>query len=57
VYVNHIDALKQQLERTPRPFPTLSFKREVASIDEFTFEDFQLHGYQPLEAIKMQMAV
>ena len=57
VYLNHVDALKQQLQRTPRPFPTLSIKRTVDSIDDFTFDDFQLHGYKPLDAIKMQMAV
>ena len=57
VYLNHVDALKQQLQRTPRPFPTLAIKRTVSSIDDFTFDDFQLHGYKPLDAIKMQMAV
>ena len=57
VYLNHVDALKQQLERTPRSFPTLSIKRTVAHIDDFTFDDFQLTGYKPLEAIAMKMAV
>lgn len=57
VYLNHVDALKQQLDRTPRAFPTLSFKRAVSNIDDFTFDDFELKGYKPLEAIKMQMAV
>jgi len=57
VYTNHVDALKQQLQRTPRPFPTLTLKRQVSNIDEFTFEDLELKGYKPLEAIKMQMAV
>lgn len=57
VYLNHVDALKQQLDRTPRAFPTLSFKRAVSDIDQFTFEDLELKGYKPLEAIKMTMAV
>ena len=57
VYLNHVDALKQQLDRTPRAFPTLSFKRQVGDIDQFTFEDLELKGYKPLEAIKMTMAV
>ncbi|OZJ05858.1 hypothetical protein BZG36_00864 [Bifiguratus adelaidae] len=39
VYVDHIDALNQQLERTPRPFPTLRFAREVHDIDNFVYED------------------
>jgi thymidylate synthase len=57
VYSNHIEPLKQQLERTPLPFPTLTLARKVESIDDFVFEDFVLKGYTPLEAIKMQMAV
>jgi thymidylate synthase len=57
VYTNHVDALKQQLERTPRPFPTLSIKRQVDSIDDFTFDDLVLSGYKPLDSIKMTMAV
>jgi thymidylate synthase len=57
VYMNHVEPLQQQLARTPREFPTLGIKRRVSSIEEFTFEDFDLQGYKPLEAIKMQMAV
>jgi thymidylate synthase len=29
VYVNHIDALGEQLQRQPRPFPKLNIKRQV----------------------------
>jgi hypothetical protein len=29
VYLNHVDALKEQLIRTPGPFPKLVIKREV----------------------------
>lgn len=57
VYLNHVDPLLQQLERTPRSFPSLRIKRDVTDINQFTFDDFELTGYQPLEAIKMQMAV
>ncbi len=57
VYNNHIEPLKQQLQREPRPFPTLLIKRSVADIDSFTAEDFELKNYQPHDTIKMQMAV
>lgn len=30
VYVNHIDALNEQLVRQPRPFPKLNIKRQVS---------------------------
>lgn len=57
VYLNHVDPLKQQLERTPRPFPKLRITRNVENIDDFKFEDFEMIGYDPYPAIKMEMAV
>ncbi|XP_022918259.1 thymidylate synthase isoform X2 [Onthophagus taurus] len=57
VYTNHVVALKEQLKRTPRAFPTLNIKRSVSNIEDFQFEDFELIGYDPYPAIKMQMAV
>ncbi|XP_065070460.1 thymidylate synthase-like [Rhopilema esculentum] len=57
VYANHVDALKIQIEREPRPFPTLKFKRNITDIDDFKFEDFELEGYKPHPKIKMEMAV
>jgi dihydrofolate reductase/thymidylate synthase len=57
VYSNHVEPLRVQLEREPKPFPTLKIKRDVKSIDEFTADDFLLENYQCHEAIKMQMAV
>ncbi|XP_055603546.1 thymidylate synthase [Uranotaenia lowii] len=57
VYLNHVEPLKEQLERTPRRFPTLHFKRTVNSIDDFRFEDFEVRDYDPYPSIKMQMAV
>lgn len=57
VYLNHVDALKIQLTREPRPFPTLKIKRNVEDIDSFKFEDFEIIGYDPHPTIKMKMAV
>ncbi|SPQ95427.1 unnamed protein product (mitochondrion) [Plasmodiophora brassicae] len=57
VYMNHVDALKEQLKRTPRPFPTLTINSSTTSIDGFKFEDVHLDGYNPYPAIKMDMAV
>ena len=56
VYLNHVDALKTQLERTPRPFPKLTIKRQVSDID-FQFADFDIEGYNPYPKIDMEMAV
>ncbi|MFH4977137.1 hypothetical protein AB6A40_003846 [Gnathostoma spinigerum] len=57
VYVNHVDALKQQLKRKPRSFPKVHFKGEIKTIDDFTSENIVLEGYDPYPPIKMTMAV
>lgn len=57
VYLNHVDALKEQLTREPRPFPTLKIKRNVEKIEDFTIDDFELSGYDPHPKLSMPMAV
>ncbi|CAG8723875.1 24353_t:CDS:2 [Racocetra persica] len=56
VYLDHIDALKVQLEREPRAFPRLEIKREITDINDFKLEDFEIIGYQPYGKIKMNMS-
>lgn len=59
VYVNHVDALREQLRRKPRPFPTLSIStpHEKTGIDSFEYKDLEVKGYLPHKSIKMKMAV
>ncbi|KIP04364.1 hypothetical protein PHLGIDRAFT_36971 [Phlebiopsis gigantea 11061_1 CR5-6] len=57
VYRDHVDALKVQLEREPRPFPKLRWKRRVEDIDDFASEDFVVEGYNPHPTIAMKMSV
>lgn len=57
VYLNHIEALKKQLQREPRPFPTLEIAHDVPDIDSFSLDKFKITGYDPHPTIKMQMAV
>jgi dihydrofolate reductase/thymidylate synthase len=57
VYLNHVDALQTQLERTPRAFPKLQINPDKQNIDDFVFADFTVVGYQPHKTIKMEMAV
>mmetsp|Transcript_4221 Transcript_4221/g.6175 ORF Transcript_4221/g.6175 Transcript_4221/m.6175 type:complete len:520 (-) Transcript_4221:99-1658(-) len=57
VYSNHVDALKEQLERAPRAFPKLKMNPDKKDIDSFTFDDFEVVGYKPHKTIKMKMAV
>jgi thymidylate synthase len=55
IYVNHIDGLKDQLNRIPKPLPHLDIAQKT--IDELQFEDFTLTGYQCDEPIKFEVAV
>ena len=57
VYLNHVEALRLQCQREPRPFPQLRVKRPVTDIDSFTADDFELLHYEPYDNIKMEMAV
>ena len=57
IYMNHIDALSEQINRTPRAFPRLLLNPAVNSIDGFQYADFTIEGYNPDKPIKMDMAV
>lgn len=57
VYKNHIEPLKEQLQRKPRNFPKLVIKRKVEDIEDFKFDDFEIVGYNPYPKIHMEMAV
>ena len=57
VYVNHVDALREQLTRVPRPFPRLVINPQITDIDGFSFSDLTIENYHPDAAVKMKMAV
>lgn len=56
IYKNHVEALKVQLQREPRPFPKLKITPK-SSIDDFRFEDFKIEDYNPHPTIPMEMSV
>jgi thymidylate synthase len=58
IYLDHVDALRIQLEREPRTFPELKIKRDKGgSIDGWKAEDFEIKGYDPHKSIAMKMSV
>ncbi|AXI39609.1 thymidylate synthase [Bacillaceae bacterium ZC4] len=57
IYNNHIEQVKLQLTREPRPLPTMKLNKEVKSIFDFTYEDFTLEGYDPHPHIKGEVSV
>jgi thymidylate synthase len=57
LYSNHIEQTKLQLSREARPLPKLIIRRDVESIFEFRFDDFEVVGYDPHPAIKGEVAI
>jgi thymidylate synthase len=57
IYLNHLEQVKLQLTRDPRPLPTMKINPDVKNILDFTFEDFELIGYDPHPAIKGEVSV
>lgn len=57
LYKNHLDQARLQLTRDPRPLPVMKLNPAVTEIDGFTFEDFELVGYDPHPHIKAAVSV
>jgi thymidylate synthase len=57
LYLNHLDQAREQLARTPRPFPLMRINPAAKDIFAFKYEDFTLEGYDPHPAIKAPIAV
>ena len=57
IYSNHLEQVKLQLTREPRPLPKMKINPDVKSIFDFKFEDFELVDYDPHPHIKGVVAV
>jgi thymidylate synthase len=57
LYLNHMDAAREQLSRSPRPLPRLTLTPRAESIDGYRIEDFIIEGYDPHPPIKADVAV
>jgi thymidylate synthase len=57
IYLNHVEQVKEQLEREPLPAPQLLLNRDITDITKFTMADIELVDYQSHGAIKAEMAV
>jgi len=57
IYLNHLEQVKLQLGREPRPLPRMSLNPRVKDLLVFQYEDFSLESYDPWPAIKAPIAV
>ena len=47
IYRNHLDQVRLQLSRTPRPLPRMELNPARRSLFDFRYDDFRLVGYDP----------
>lgn len=57
IYENHFTQVKEQLKRTPRPFPQIKLNPKIKKIDDFKFTDFKVLDYNPYPPIKADITV
>ena len=55
IYSEHVDAMKEQITRTPLPFPTLEILNKRENINDYVVEDFKIHDYHHHAPIKLKM--
>jgi thymidylate synthase len=57
IYKNHLEQVKLQLTRDPRPLPKMTINPEVKSIFDFKYDDFTLTDYNPHPHIAGKVSV
>ena len=57
LYENHLEQVKEQLGREPRPLPTLRLNPAIDCVTKFTAADIELSGYDPHPKLTGSVAV
>ncbi len=57
IYENHVDQVKEQLSREPKPFPEIKIDNSVKKLEDFRPEHVELIGYEPHPSIKAELTV
>ncbi|HEB92910.1 MAG TPA: thymidylate synthase [Gammaproteobacteria bacterium] len=57
LYSNHLEQAALQLARRPLPLPTMTLNPAIDNLFKFTFDDFELTGYESHPHIKAPVAV
>ncbi len=57
LYLNHLEQTQEQLGREPRSLPQMKINPEIKSIFDFSYDDFELVGYDPHPHISAPISV
>lgn len=57
IYMNHVEQVRELIDRAPRPLPTMKITRTPVSIDDYRIEDFEVSDYNPHPPIHGDVAV
>ena len=52
IYNNHMEQIRLQLSRTPKPLPKLKLNPKIQNLFDFKYEDVEILNYEPHSAIK-----
>ena len=52
IYNNHVEQIRLQLSRTPKPLPKLKLNPKIQNLFDFKYEDVEILNYEPHPAIK-----
>jgi thymidylate synthase len=57
IYLDHIEQVKTQLTREPKPLPRLRLNPQITDIDDFALDDIAFENYEHWPAIKGEVSV
>lgn len=55
VYEQHIEVVKEQIERIPYSFPQVTINKKITKIEDLNFEDISVINYKSHESLKADM--
>jgi thymidylate synthase len=55
IYDSHLNAIQEQVTKTPHAFPTLNINVKRENINDYILDDFEVRNYKHHEIIKMKM--
>ncbi len=57
IYRDHLEQVELQLERIPKTLPQMKLNPQISQLEDFTYEDFELIGYDPYPHIAAKVSV